>query len=269
MPKLSRLRIHPIKSCRGFEVTTATVDELGLAGDRRYQVVNHQGAPFTQRSHAKLAQVSAHYHGDNLVISAADHGDCQVSRSLESSDIIETEVWSARGLRATDCGEDSSVFFSELLGEAARLVCVGNAFNRPVKNNPQDRVGFADAYPLLIISEASLADLNTIIKDNGAEPVPMESFRPNLVVSDCEAYAEDTWSELSIGSTHFRAGGPCERCIMTTLDPQSGAKRGPEPLRTLASYRRDPNGSAVWFGQNLINTTKTGTLQVGDQVSLA
>jgi len=124
-------------------------------------------------------------------------------------------------------------------------------------------VTFADAFPFMVLSESSLHDLN----DRMAAPLPMDRFRPNFVLSDCEEFAEDTWPRLKIGDVIFRAGGPCARCIVTTTDQVTGQRAGPEPLRTLATYRRDSlEPSNVNFGQNLIHETKTGTVRVGDEV---
>ena len=130
-----------------------------------------------------------------------------------------------------------------------------------------DLVHFADGYPFLAISEASLADLNDRIIECGEDAVPMNRFRPNLVISGCAAFAEDTWSHMRIGKVTFRAGGPSSRCIVTTTDQITGERHGKEPLRTLATYRRDTSDpSDVNFGQNFINETKSGTLRVRDAV---
>ena len=130
-----------------------------------------------------------------------------------------------------------------------------------------DLVHFADGYPFLAISEASLTDLNDRILEHGEDAVPMNRFRPNLVISGCAAFAEDTWSHMRIGEVTFRAGGPSSRCIVTTTDQITGERPGKEPLRTLATYRRDTSDpSDVNFGQNFINETKSGTLRVRDAV---
>jgi uncharacterized protein YcbX len=151
-------------------------------------------------------------------------------------------------------------------------VRIGKQFRRPVLNPkralPDDVVSFADGYPFLITSEASLADLNDRLLGSGEETIPMNRFRPNLVISGCPAFAEDMWPRLKIGAVVFRAGGPCGRCIVTTTD-QLTAERGKEPLRTLASYRRDATDPAdVNFGQNLIHETKSGTLRIDDAVEV-
>ncbi len=238
-----------------------------LRGDRRFQVVNDQGLPFTQRTHGIMAHVSVRYEGDLLKISASRIGEIEIPLTVPTPSAVATEVWSSKDLVADHCGEAAQEFFSQLLGESARLVRVGQKFSRAVKNHPNERAGFADAFPLLGISEASLADLNRRLQKIEVEPATMEQFRPNLVFTGCKAFAEDDWNQITIGNIRFAAGGPCERCIMTTLNPATGAKLGPEPLRTLARYRRDPEGTGVWFGQNLVNLSKSGTVGLNDAVT--
>jgi uncharacterized protein YcbX len=171
------------------------------------------------------------------------------------------------GLVAEDCGNEAAKWLEDFLAQPVRLVRIGEAFHRPVKPakaQPGDIVSFADAYPLLVISEATLADLNARL----AEPLPMNRFRPNLVVNSCEAYAEDTWKKFRVGEVVFRTAGPCARCVVTTTD-QLTADRGKEPLSTLSQYRRDPEEPIkVNFGQNLIHETKSGTLSLGDELVL-
>jgi uncharacterized protein YcbX len=130
-------------------------------------------------------------------------------------------------------------------------------------------VTFADAYPLLVIGESSLADLNDRLIARGAATLPMDRFRPNLILADSPAYAEDTWPRFRVGDIIFRAGGPCARCSVTTTDQATGQLDGPEPLQTLATYRRDSvQSSSVNFGQNLIHETKSGVLRVGDTLTI-
>ena len=270
MPTLARIRIHPIKSCRGHDMESAELDELGLIHDRRFQVIAPNGKPFTQRSHGILARVNANIDGDELRVSTPGHGAFTTLLSRSRPVHHHTEVWSATELIADGCGENAAEFFSSLLGESAHLVHTGAAFDRPVRAHPKDRVGFADAFPLLIVSEASLADLNQRIsqQDTTAAPLGMERFRPNLIVKDCPAFAEDSWKRISIRDREFSSAGPCERCVMTTLDPRTGDKTGPEPLRTLATYRRATNGSSVWFGQNVVNVSKSGRIEIGSTIEV-
>ena len=155
------------------------------------------------------------------------------------------------------------------LGFNARLVYMPDSSERkmnPQYAKPEEVVSFADGYPLLLISEASLADLNERMVKNGGSVLNMNRFRPNLVVEGCEPYAEDRFGEIRVGDATFRAVKHCARCQVTTTDQASGEVRGPEPLQTLGTYRDTPNG--VIFGMNLIPVT-LATVRVGDTVTLA
>jgi uncharacterized protein YcbX len=150
-------------------------------------------------------------------------------------------------------------------------VRIGPKFSRPILKaaaRPGDAVSFADACPFLVISEASLAQLNDRIQENHGEPVPMNRFRPNLVIDGCDAFTEDTWSRVRIGEGVFRNGGPCARCIVTTAEQLTGERTNKEPLKTLATFRRDAaDPTDVNFGVNLIHETKQGTIRVGDPIA--
>jgi uncharacterized protein YcbX len=272
---LSGLFLYPVKSLRGFPVGSAEVDGLGLVGDRRFLVVDEQGRHLTQRPLPRMALITAELAADNLVLSA--EGASTIAIPLRADPhtpppLRTVSVWNSEGLLAEDCGADVSRWLSAFLGLTCHLMRIGEKFRRPVLNparaKPDDLFNFADGYPFLVIGEASLADLNDRIVERGDEPVPMNRFRPSLVISGAASFAEDNWPRLRIGEIVFRAGGPCARCIVTTTDQFTGA-RGKEPLRTLATYRRDTSDpSAVNFGQNLIHETKSGTLRVGDLVSI-
>ena len=269
---LSGLFLYPVKSLGGCSVTTADVDDLGLVGDRRFLVVDDTGRFLTQRTLPRMALVATALAADTLTLSAAGAGSVTVRRAPDpAAPVRSVSIWKSEGLLAEDCGDDAAVWLSDFLATRCRLVRIGPAFVRPVLKpaaRPGDRVTFADAVPFLVISEASLADVNDRLVAQGGEPVPMNRFRPNLVISGCAAFAEDTWPRLRIGGVIFRAGGPCARCIVTTTD-QLTADRGQEPLRTLATYRRDAGDPTdVNFGQNLIHETKSGTVCVGDAVEL-
>lgn len=273
---LARLYIYPVKSLRGVAVDAAEVDELGLVGDRRFMVVDENGRFLTQRTLPRMALIETTLTAETLTLAAPGHGRVSVSRHADPgapADLRQVSVWKSEGLLAEDCGAAPAAWLGAFLGTAARLVRIGEKFLRPIlKPNvagPGDRVSFADAYPFLIVSEASLADLNDRLEEQGEDALPMDRFRPNLVIAGSSAYAEDVWPRFRIGGITFRAAGPCARCAVTTTDQQT-AERGQEPLRTLARYRRDPaDPSDVNFGQNLIHETKRGTLRVGDEVVLA
>jgi len=196
--------------------------------------------------------------GEVCVPSAARHGVRRVT------------VWRDE-VEADDCGDEPAAWLERLLGQPARLVHIGPTYHRPVrpsKAQPGDVVSFADGYPFLLASEASLGQLNDRIQENDGEPVPMNRFRPNIVVSGGRAFAEDVWTRLRIGGVTFRNAGPCTRCIVTTTDQRTG-ERGKEPLRTLARFRRNRDDPTdVDFAINLIHETKRGTIRIGDAVEV-
>ncbi|WP_415908580.1 MOSC domain-containing protein [Oleiharenicola sp. Vm1] len=270
MLRVSGLFIHPVKSCRGIAVAAAEIDALGLVGDRRFLVVDETGKFLTQRTHARMACIATALDPARLTLSAQGAGTVSVPRASDpAAPLRPVTVWKHSALQAEDCGPAAAAWLSEFLGLRCALVRIGPAFERHVlkkAGRPGDLFSFADGAPLLVTGEASLADLNDRIRANGGEPVPMERFRPNLVVSGGTPFAEDDWPVLRIGDVVLRAAGKSDRCIVTTTDQRTG-ERGKEPLRTLATFRRDPvEPSSVYFGANFINESKRGALQVGDAV---
>lgn len=263
------LHLYPVKSLRGLTLPSVSIDALGLAGDRRFLVVSPTGQFITQRTLPRMALIETRLQPDLLLLRADGHGELAVRRHTPPTDNTSTlavNIWKSTGLVADDCGEEAAAWLSAFLQTPARLVRIGEKFHRPVAKSPDDAMSFADGYPLLIVSEASLDHLNARILEKGGEPVPMDRFRANIIVSGCEAFAEDTWTRVRIGDAVFRAAGPCARCIMTTTDQHTG-ERSHEPLKTLASFRRDPvKPSDVNFGQNYINETKSGLVKTGDLV---
>ncbi len=270
MPRVTGLFIYPVKSLRGYAVPAAEIDELGLVGDRRFLVVDAAGRFLTQRAVPRMACVDARLSATALVLSTESADPMSVPTASDpGAPLRPVSVWKSEGLLAEDCGGTVSAWLSDFLGLKCHLVRIGPRFSRPVLKasaRAGDLVTFADAYPFLIISEASLADLNDRIQENHGEPVPMDRFRPNIVVDGCDAYTEDTWARIRIGDAIFRNGGPCARCIITTTDQITG-ERGKEPLKTLATFRRAPaDPTDVNFGTNLIHETKRSSIRVGAEV---
>ena len=268
--RVTGLFLYPVKSLRGCALPAATVDALGFAGDRRFLVVDDTGKFLTQRTHAHMAQVNTALSGSSLTLSADGAGAVTVSTTPDAAAPLRTvSIWKHEGLLAEDCGLDAAQWLSGFLGQSVHLVRIGPKFHRPVLKKaarPGDLFAFNDGSPILVVSEASLAALNDRIQENGGEPVPMDRFRPNLVLTDCTAFAEDAAPLLRLGAVTLRNAGKSDRCIMTTTDQSTGERVGKEPLRTLATFRRDPtlDPTAVYFGANFINETKHGTIRVGD-----
>jgi len=271
MPRVSGLFLYPVKSLRGFAVPTAELDPLGFTGDRRFLVVDAAGKFMTQRSAPRMARIDARLSPGTLTLSAEAAGSVAVPTASDPVAPLRTvSVWKSEGLQAEDCGAAASAWLSDFLGVPCHLVRIGSRFTRPVLKSAArtgDVFTFADAVPFLVISEASLAQLNDRIQENHGEPIPMNRFRPNIVVADCDAFAEDTWSDLQIGGARFRSAGKSVRCIITTTDQLTG-ERGKEPLKTMATFRRNPaDPTELYFGVNLIHETKRGTIRVGDSIT--
>ena len=260
---LSGLFVYPIKACGGIALERAEVVERGLAFDRRYMIVDRTGMFVTQRQVPKLCLAKTALDGESIVVTAPGAQALEVSRPLESSGAERQtyQVWGHFGSALRHA--EGSRWFSDFLNDEVSLVYMPDSERRevnPERARPGDIVSFADGYPMLLISEASLADLNQRLD----EPLEMRRFRPNLVISGCEPYAEDGFRTLHIGAIAFRGVKRCDRCVVTTIDPETG-EPGKEPLRTLSHYRREDG--KVWFGMNLIHDGP-GTLQLGDAVTL-
>jgi uncharacterized protein YcbX len=260
---LTELNIYPIKSLKGIALDEAQIERRGLQYDRRWMLVDMNNKFFTQREFPKMATVTVGIESTGLKITS-DGKDLLVPFAAKPSGTAEVEVWADR-CRGDFVSDEADRWFSEVLDTECRLVYMSDESLRPV--NPafaiaSDVVSFADGYPFLIANEASLAELNSRL----TERVGMNRFRPNFVVNASEAFAEDNWTTVVIGSESFHVAKPCGRCVMTTVDQQTGIKNGVEPLKTLASFRTRNN--SVLFGQNLIALGEGGTVRVGDAVSV-
>jgi MOSC domain-containing protein len=263
MIEVSALYRYPIKSCRGIAVTSAVLDRRGIAGDRRFMVVDASGDLLSQRELPRMSLVAPRLEGDTLTLDAPGMPTCTATIAA-AGPRRQVVVWADR-CAAIDQGDATADWLRTFLGTTCRLVRLADDAMRRVDpdfaTGPEDEVSFADGFPLLLIGEASLADLNTRL----ATPLPMNRFRPNIVVRGSAAYAEDDWRAIHIGEIPAQAVKRCARCVTTTVDQATG-EQGKEPLRTLAAYRRGPDGG-VLFGQNVIHQ-RTGVLRVGDRLSV-
>lgn len=261
--RISELWLYPVKGATGIAVREWALDEIGLRHDRRWMVITPDGRFVTQREWPGLGGIRQAIEGETLVLESARAGTVRVPLDGAEGPAREVVVWGDR-VRALDEGEEPAAFVSEHLGVHARLVHMPQHAHRQVDlayAAPGDRVSFADAFPLLLISQASLDELNRRLP----EPLSMRRFRPNLVIDGAPgAHAEDGWRRIRVGTVECDVVKPCARCVVTTLDPDTGIA-GPEPLRTLATYRKD--GSKVLFGQNAIHRG-VGMLRVGDAVEV-
>lgn len=259
--QLSGIFVYPIKACAGVSLTSAEVVERGLVQDRRYMLVDRSGRFVTQREAPRLCLVATALGSDQIEVSSTGYPTLLVPRELEGGSFERRpyRVWDSTGHALRH--PEASRWFSAFLETEVSLLYMPDDERRsvnPRRARPGDIVGFADAYPLLLISEASLADLNARLET----PLSMRRFRPNLVVAGCEPYAEDELQTLRIGDVSFRGVKRCERCVVTSVDPDTAAL-GPEPLRTLGHYR--VADGKIWFGMNLIHDGP-GHLRLGDAV---
>ena len=260
---VSELSIYPVKSLRGLSLPRAEVDRFGLRGDRRWMVVDANGRYLTQREQARMSLIQAEPLDDGLRLGAPGMGELTI-RLAPDLPRRQVTVWDDR-VEAEDAGDAAAAWLSDFLGIDCRLVHFPDDALRPV--DPRyaqagDVTAFSDGFPLLLITQASLDDLNSRLE----QPVPMRRFRPNLVIDGSEPYAEDQWKRLRIGDLTFRVVKPCSRCVIPTIDPATGERHpDAEPLRTLASYRMRDN--KIYFGQNVIPDGE-GALAVGQVVEV-
>jgi uncharacterized protein len=260
--QVSAITIYPIKSCRGISVPSAEVESRGLAEDRRFMLVDAKGRCVTQREHPRMALIDVYRDDGGYRVAAPGQRPLHLPRAAPGGGECDVKIWGDTA-QATLVGEEANAWFSQYLGFGCGLVHMEDHQHRAVTNGSaafDDEVSFADAAPLLLISTASLADLNGRL----AAPVAMQRFRPNVVIDTDTPFAEDAWKSIAIGGAELAIGWPCSRCVLTTIDPESGVwdARG-EPLETLKTYRRV--GPRVMFGQNLI-PRRYGAIRVGDAV---
>jgi len=247
---ITELNIYPIKSCGGIQLPSARLTATGLEHDRQWMFVNAHGRFVTQRERPRLALVEVSLERDHVTLAAPGMPPLRLSLSPPNAE-TEVTVWRDR-CTALDEGEAAAGWISRFLGTPHRLVRFDPLWRRLSSADWTDGVEapnqFSDGFPLLVISQASLDDLNGRLE----RPLPMNRFRPNLVVEGLEAYGEDEVYELSDGNVRLRIVKPCTRCTITTTNQLSGEVEGDEPLKTLKTYRWNADLMGVLFGQNAI-----------------
>ncbi|MGJ7462530.1 MOSC domain-containing protein [Halomonas sp. MA07-2] len=270
--RITQLNIYPVKSLGGIPLDEARLTAEGLAWDRRWMVIDDVGRFVTQRQLPAMAGVRTHLEDNALVLSHPKAGPLRVPLAAQGRERLSVYVWEDR-CDALDEGAEVRDWLGRVLGDlrgsGLRLVRFEPDHQRRVEphflaSGEQAHTGFADGYPFLVTSTASLAEVNRRLVAKGLEPVPMSRFRPNLVIEGAEPFAEDGWRELAAADGRWRLGlrKPCQRCGITAVDQQSGEIHVPgEPLRTLVEMNRRlaPGG---YFGQNAI-------LLAGEETTLA
>ena len=261
---VTALHVHPVKGLQGHALASVAVERCGLVGDRRWMVVDPAGRFITQRQFPQMATVAVECVADGLVLHSPDRGQLVVPRPAAAEPSTPVTVWQS-SVPAQPAGETAAAWLSQVLGVACRLVYLADPTARPV--DPEygaalDRVSFADGFPVLLTAMSSLHDLNGRLE----APIPMRRFRPNIEISGAPAWAEDCWRRIRIGEVVFRLPKPCSRCLVTTVDQESGQRPDrQEPLRTLARFHRTEDGAM--FGQNMIPES-LGRIAVGDSVTV-
>ncbi|MCF2517452.1 MOSC domain-containing protein [Dyadobacter sp. CY351] len=260
---LSEIWVYPIKSLGGIRLRESLVEERGLKYDRRWVIVDEKGTFLTQRTNAQMALLDVAITNEGLVIS---HRYDPVNQMLipflrEDDEDLEVKIWDDI-ITARTVSTLADEWLSERLGKAVRIVEMTPDTHRKMGSvyAETDRtVSFADDFPFLLISQASLDDLNGRL----SQSVEMKRFRPNFVVSGTAPFEEDLWKNITIGNTRFEVAKPCERCVMVNIDPNTGIK-SPETLKALMGYRKE--GKDIFFGQNVIGL-ETGIVREGDAIS--
>lgn len=269
-PTLHAINRFPVKSCRGESLRKVVVAPWGLAGDRRWMLVDDDGMVVTARENPQLVLVRPELHVDgSLDLHSPDLPTMHVD--VPATAPVPVRVW-RHGVDAVPATDEANAWYSKIVGHPVRLVYLADPTQRhanPQFGRPGDVVSLADGYPIHVTSTASLAALNDLIAEglHAAEgPLPMIRFRPNVVVDgDLRAWEEDGWRRVRIGDAVFRCVKGCDRCVLTLVDPET-ARKGKEPIHSLAKHRRFDG--ATWFGMDLITDTPGATIRVGDEVEI-
>ena len=263
-PFLSEIIIYPIKSLAGIRVNRWQVTKKGLLYERKWMLIDEHQKFLSQRRLSKMALIKTVMIDDKLILSAPNMNDiCLSLTATETGEQVTVNIWK------DDCpaycvSEEFDQWFSHFLGRPCRLVYQPEAVIRqvdPAYALTEDQVRFSDGFPFMIISEASLASLNSAMDVT----VSMDRFRPNLVIARCDAYAEDSWQTINIGTLGFRLPKPCSRCSVPSINPIT-AEITKEPLTTLSRLRKW--GHKIYFGQNALHNN-TGVLSLHDQVVIS
>lgn len=258
---LSGLFFYPVKSLAGIPVKSAELGVRGLAYDRHWMVVGNDGECISQRTHPRMALIKPALTAPDLRLTAPGMPPLIIAAD-EPKERCRVKIWKSVCMALSE-GEEPARWFSHFLGDDCRLVRFDDAETRPVDTRygkARDEVAFADGFPLLIVSQASINDLSRRLDD----PVSIERFRPNLVIRGCGPFGEDSWRRIRIGPVGVRLVKPCTRCTIPGVDPTTGVM-GEEPLKTLARYRR--KGNRVLLGMNAI-PDGIGEIREGMKVEL-
>jgi uncharacterized protein YcbX len=258
---ISELIIYPVKSARGCSLKSMQLNPMGPECDRRWMVIDKNNAFVTQRKVRKMCLINVDQQANGIRLSVEGMSACTVEQPI-SADLLTSSVWGAE-VKGFDCGDEVAAWLTEFLSKDCRLIYMPDDYKRVVDTDfahQQEQVGFADGFPLLIATQASLDDFS----DKLGYKVGMERFRPNIVISGNNSYAEDEWQTIAIGDIELSLVKPCARCIMPSVNPATAAKET-AVNQTLQMHRR--RGSDTFFGQNALYN-RLGTIHFGDHVRI-
>ncbi|WP_431772292.1 MOSC domain-containing protein [Streptomyces cucumeris] len=268
MARVVELITYPIKGCAGVSLTEASLGEAGLPSDRSFMVTDGEGVYRTQRRHPVLALIRPRVDDDGERLTLTAPGAGELSIGIDTVSARRDVVLFGSPYQGIDQGDEVAAWLSDALGVGCRLVRVPPEHDRVAAGLTPGTSGYADSNAVHIVSRSSLDELNRRITDEGGEPLPITRFRPNVVVEGwTEPHTEDRVRRLAIGDAELGFAKSAVRCVVTTVDQAKGVKAGPEPLRTLARYRRAPEGGGTLFGTNF-SVIRTGTLAVGDELDV-
>lgn len=259
---VTQLNIYPVKSLAGISLKASKVEARGLAYDRRWMLIDEQNLFISQRKFPEMALLQPSIANGSMTISHKNNRVESFSFQLDETigEPIPVTTWDDTCL-ALEVSKEASAWFSKTLGGSCRLVYMPDNSIRPADPRyaitEDDKVSFADGYPILMFDEASVEQ---IVKKSGV-PIPLNRFRGNIIFKGGHAHVEDEFKVFEINGLTFHGVKPCARCIMTTIDQQKAEITSKEPLKTLATYRKA--GHKILFGQNVIPPTE-GTVAVGD-----
>lgn len=259
MQSLTDIYIYPIKSVKAINQPAAKVEEKGLSFDRRYMLVDLNGEFITGRTHPQLTQVDVQFSQKKLQLNAPSMAQLMIDPALFTHKTITSQIWADK-VNAVHCHQDYDHWFSEFLQQPCQLVFFAENSLRCVKDR-KTPVAFADGYPLLLINQTSVEQLNSKLE----KPVTALHFRPNIVVKGDLPFIEDSWARIKIGEVEFEVSKPCSRCLFINVDPKTGVAEQNEPLATLAQFRYWQG--EIYFGQNLI-PLNSGMIRAGDEVQI-
>lgn len=258
---ISELTIYPIKSARGISLNSMKLQAMGPECDRRWMVIDKNNEFVTQRKAPKMSLINVELQEDSIRLSAENLSSCSAVRP-HSGKVFNSSVWGT-GVQGIDCGDEVALWLSNFLSKDCRLIYMPDDFNRAVDTDfahKQEQVAFADGFPLLLTSQASLEDFNSKL----GYDIGMNRFRPNIVISGNDAFAEDKWQVITIGDIELSLVKPCSRCIMPSINPQTGTKEM-AVNNALQTYRS--RGRKTFFGQNALYN-RLGSISLGDEVTV-